>query len=217
MFSKQPERSDTDLLTAIRRSGEERERAMAYLWKDQTLRNMAFAALFKLLRDKRDVEDAFADAIVRFMRNILDGKFRGESSLRTYIVGICINVGKKRAWQPPQYLSQEDPLPLETIEQKLHDTSDSAEKTFLEQEYEKNLERFFQKLYRLLPAHCERNLRLHHDEGYSVKEIAVMEQIQEQSAKTKLWECRKKLRELIEQDPDAIKIMDRRKWKNWKK
>lgn len=217
MHPKHPRRSDADLLEAIRRSPEERDRAMTGLYHDPTLRNMVFAALLKTMRDGQRAEEAFGEGLVQFMLSVVEGKFRGESTIRTYIVGICINLGKRAVARPPTYSKREQSLPTENIEQIRPETSDSPENIFLAQESEGILGRLFQKLYRQLPAHCEKSLRWFYNEDRTVREIAAAEQMQEQSVKNRLSECRKKLRELIGQDPDAMKIIQERRWNNWKK
>jgi RNA polymerase sigma factor (sigma-70 family) len=214
---RHPARSDAELLDAIRRSPEERDRAIDSLWNDTALRKMTLAALPKMLRDDEKAKEILGEALVRFTRAAEQGKFRGDSSIRTYIVGICINLGKKAVSRPPKHSKWEQSLPPEDLEQIGPETSDSPENIFLEQESEDILVRLFRKLYRLLPAHCEKSLRWFYSDDQSVRAIAEAAQIKEQSVKTRLLECRKKLRERIEQDPEAMKIIQERRWNNWKK
>jgi len=211
MNPKHSIRSDSDLIAAIHFSPQERERAMTYLWKDKALRNMAFSVLLKMLRDEDKAEEAFGESLVQFMLAVLQGKFRGDSTIRTYIVGICINLGKKAITRPAKYSEQEQLFSKEHLEQLDTETSDSPEQNYLALEYDTNLERLFQKLYRQLPAYCEKSLRWFYSGDYTVAEIATAEGMQEQSIKNRLSECRKKLREIIKQDSDAMKIIQQRK------
>jgi RNA polymerase sigma factor (sigma-70 family) len=205
--SNPPERSDDDLLAAIHRSPQERDRAMDYLWHDRSLRNMVFAALLKMLGDKDKAEEIFDEGLLQAMLKVLNGQFRHESTLRTYIVGICINLGKKAASRPPKHAERERSLPTENLEQLSSETADSPEQNYLDSEQERNLEQLFRRLYRQLPAYCEKNFRWFYSDDYSIADIAAAEQMQEQSIKNRLSECRKKLRQIIERDPEAAKII----------
>ena len=72
-------------------SSSERSKALNQFFDDKKLKEMAIKVILKRGGNLEDAQDAFQDASLIFIKNIIDGKFRGDGSLRTYFIAIVHN------------------------------------------------------------------------------------------------------------------------------
>jgi RNA polymerase sigma factor (sigma-70 family) len=94
--------TDAELVKAICGTPSEREGALQYLFAEPTLRNMVVGYIMKQGGTADDGADVFQEVFILFDRNIRQGKFKGESALRTYFVAIAkwFWVSNKRKQKP---------------------------------------------------------------------------------------------------------------------
>ncbi|HEV2687042.1 MAG TPA: sigma-70 family RNA polymerase sigma factor [Bryobacteraceae bacterium] len=120
---------------------------------------------------QQDAEDAVQEVWIRAAGAI--GRFRWESSLRTWLAGIAVNCCREilRDRTP-----QGEPAPEEAIQPRSLDLED---------------------LVRRLPDGCRQILVLHDIEGYTHQEIGALIGIAEGTSKHQLFRARGKLREWL--------------------
>jgi len=160
------------------------DRCMKYLYKKY------WEMTLKIVRNNEgnyeDAKDVFQEAMIVLYKSIRSGKFRGESSIKTYLYRISNNIwlGKLRAMKPVWNIKE-----TEGIFQKPEgDDQDTAllVKSLIERIGEK----------------CRNLLLLYYWEECSMKEISeIMSFSNEDSAKTQKYKCMGKLIELIDSIP----------------
>lgn len=199
--------TDEEIINMIRESTFSRERAFEYLFLDQELKNKAFSKINTMVQDKAVGEDIFLDSLLAFIKNVRYNRFKGESKISTYIVGIC-------NFQCLRYLDRQKKERLKADNYKsaqINNTESekSAEVmlvTIEENRYDTKLKR---KICRLLSPACRDAFRNKYGKDLSVKDIAKLKDIAVQSVKNTLSRCYKKLRELIEEDPEIMEAIKR--------
>ncbi len=136
-----------------------------------------------------EAKDIFQDGIAILYAQLLKDKFRGESSINTYLFSICRNLWykeikkNKKANQMKQNHSQDE---HQFIDEPA--TSDRTLAVF--------------KLFNTLEKDCQKVLELFYFEKLSMTEIAQEFGFKgEQSAKNKKSKCLKRLRALIKDNP----------------
>lgn len=199
--------SDDKIIAMVKESSFKRELAIEILYKCVALRNMAFSKINSMIHDESTASDIFIESLLAFIKNIRYNKFKGESKISTYIVGICnfkclsyLNKQKNEQNKSQQYLADLDPSSLneDNIETQIVDIEESR--------YDAKLKR---KVWRLLSQKCRDTLRKKYGKNLSVKDIANLNNIAEQSVKNALSRCYHKLREIIQQDPEVMEAIKR--------
>lgn len=85
--------SDGHLVKAIAAGGHEMEVAMRYVYEQETYQLAITKFVLSNGGIAQDAEDVFQDGIAHLVINIRKGNFRGESTLKTYLISIC-----RRLW-----------------------------------------------------------------------------------------------------------------------
>lgn len=81
--------NDQEILAAMNVGGLERENALFNLYSDKELRNTINMYIVRHGGNEADFEDVFQDAIIIFDRNVRIGKFRGDSTIKAYLVSVA--------------------------------------------------------------------------------------------------------------------------------
>lgn len=82
--------SDEELVTMIQGKPEERLKALKFFFMDQALElEVIESILTNKGANREDAQDAYQDSFAIFQRQVKSGKFKGDSSLRTFFIGIC--------------------------------------------------------------------------------------------------------------------------------
>lgn len=123
---------------------------------------------------ENDAIDIFQDALLIFSRNLKTGLFRGESSIKTYLFGICKNLWLKEIHKKKRALILASDL-----------QNDEAE----DLDYLKNIERVNQLMDRL-QEDCKRILVEFYYNSRSMDELKDLFQLNSvQATKNKKWRC----------------------------
>lgn len=193
--------TDEQLIQAIQASEAECDKALLQIvenWQEN-------AETFIRSRGvkEHDAEDIFYIALLQFVNNIKGNKFQRNSSLLTYFTAIC-------RYKCADY--------VRSLRKRLSITGSmpEGEGIFIKDPFDPDpqvSDEAWQQLFVLLTNKlgdgCRIVLTLE-KLGYSPKEIADrMGLKQEQSARNKACECRKKLRELALADPKIMEIYNR--------
>ncbi len=153
---------DNRILQQIAEGGKSLEQVMQELYTDEQCRGQALSLLLRMGGREQDFEDIFQDGIAHLIMNIRKEKFKGESSIKTYLLSICkhlwMNKSRQQANRKTLLVSQ--PLASET-------STDSPEDILLYQERRQTL----QVLLNKIGDPCRRILSLW-SLSYSMDEIS---------------------------------------------
>jgi len=197
-----PTYTDQQIIAAIQNGADTRDKVFAYLYQNAELRNKAFSKITKMVSDQEKAEDIFTDSLIAFVRAVRYNKYKGDSSLSTYFVGICQLQCLRHLQQRQQSRKKEERLNEALIHQVEQEYRLEAS-FFLETQrrYEARLTR---RIYRQLSDTCRKYFRQKHWQGKKISEMADVNEVKNQSVKNTLSRCYKKLREIILNDPEAM-------------
>ncbi len=123
---------------------------------------------------EEDAVDIFQDGILIFDRNLRNGTFRGESSIKTYIFGICKNLWRREFYKRNKKSIAETEL--------MHESGDDVEPLI-------NVE-VVSLLMNELQEECQRILIEFYFNNRSMAELKDMFNVNSvQAAKNKKWRC----------------------------
>ena len=184
---------DDSIYSALR-SGDLKKRteAFAYFFSEEKLRNTVISHVMKNGGNRQDAEDLFTDSLIILEQSIKDGKFKRESLVSTYFIGIC-----KRKWlgvlrQRGKSKIDLRPDLLDFEKHKSNDDAIPADLRLIKDDRNN-------KLHQLLDEIGERckKVLMSYGLNFSNKEIAKELDISPEAAKQAVKNCRNKLRKLI--------------------
>lgn len=123
---------------------------------------------------ENDAIDIFQDGLLIFSRNLKNGLFRGESSIKTYLFGICKNLWLKEI----QKKKRANTIPVDLDDNDVYDL-----------DYLKNIERV-NRLMDQLQEDCKKILVEFYYHNRSMAELKELFQLNSiQATKNKKWRC----------------------------
>lgn len=180
---------------------------------DQNRRNQAFKILYKSpvvngkirdwakmynLRDKTP-DDVLQEAIILLDDLIRSGRFRVESRVETFLLGICKNLIRDSSKKVTRVVFKET-IPEEALKSEDH-LADCMEMTELH-EQEQRRDNALTEVMKKLTDKCREALRLYYFEQKSMVEVAAARQLANaEQAKKAVFRCRESLKELLGNDP----------------
>lgn len=84
-------KTDT-IVEDIKRGGAALDRVMRKLYTDEKCRAQAQSVFLRLGGREQEFEDIFQDSIAHLIMNVRRGKFKGDSTISTYLISICKNL-----------------------------------------------------------------------------------------------------------------------------
>jgi RNA polymerase sigma factor (sigma-70 family) len=136
-----------------------------------------------------DAQDNFQEVLVSFVHLVQQGKFREESSIRTFLYSMNRNIWLNELKRRGRSEEREKKFELYKDE-----TDPSIEKTVENREASQQLIRVMETL----GDNCKKILMLFYYENYSMKEmLSELNYENEQVVRNKKYKCLKKLEELI--------------------
>ena len=187
--------TDEALLAAIRAGGREREQAMAWLYR----RHVEGMVRFITARNgsAEAARDVFQDAVISLLMAVEDGRFRGQSSLSTYLYAIGKNLWYRRFNRSLREESL-DGQPLDVPE-----LEPGPDLRYMDQE----VGQLMGELLGSLKAKCREVLGLW-ARKYAMKEIAAeLGYANEQVVRNKKNQCLNELKERVRQHPSARQLV----------
>lgn len=190
-MSSKKKPSDQEILEGILAGGASKEKYVNYLY-DNAFPGLINKIKGKLHLSEEDIRDAYTDAVVKLVEQILKQKFRGEAKLSSYFYRIFYNKGvdilRKRSSHGVEYLPVDETIPQ----------ADPA-KNILDLLEVKDDVRKIQGLLQKLNPKCRQILLLFY-EGYSMEEIAEKAELKNaESATSQKYKCFKKLMSFVKQ------------------
>lgn len=181
--------TDDEIVQAIRSGGISREKALYYLYFSENWKGMAEDFVVKNGGSKEDGEDLAQTAMTIFDRNVREGKYRGDSSVKTYFLSIA----KFQWYKTLRNRKPTDELKLEHLEEAGGDVEDAL--------IGAELRSFLEKALENIGARCKQILLLRQLE-YSHEEIAAQTGISgAEMAKKEAYRCRMRIRQFLEGNP----------------
>jgi RNA polymerase sigma-70 factor (ECF subfamily) len=178
--------SDKSIILEIQAGGIHAERASTHLFRQYAYFVRKRPAKYAL--NEEDALDAFSDAYLAVVDHIKSGRFRGESSIKTYLSRIfrnkCVDKARKNATMKVDWVEEFPDLPDES--------KDFLRKMISHEE----LKGVRQKLSQL-SENCSKML-LMSAQGYSPEEIAqAFNLASARSASSQRYKCLEKLKKLM--------------------
>ena len=195
--------NDEAIIKALKNGGIDQERALSFIYKDTEYRE----GVKMVVRGYRQLrleswEGIFHESLIHLVKCVLMNKFRKETSLKNYFLGICRNkcremIRKDKKAPPTLELPAEDPeLVRSPIDIILSD----------------ELKDMLREAVNQLSASCQKVLRLW-ALSHSMKEIAEeMDYSGDRVAITYNSRCKSQLRKLLGQNPNLLNLLKEYRW-----
>ncbi len=199
----QQDKPDDELIEAIKKGGNTRQKALEYIYHRFEAREQIIRYVCSNNGTLDQAKDIFHDAMITLDRNIREKKFRGEGSLNSYLHSIGRFLWLKRLQKEGRIVLPEDESTLDKIIQLTPE--DIA--------IRKNLSELLEKFVAKLDERCQKVLelwKLH----YSMEEIAKMLGFSSADmAKKQRYRCHKRLMKALLADPQLRNLINQNKRK----
>ena len=165
--------------------------AIKYLYRE----NFQFLSRYILTNsgNEQDAEDIFQEVIIAFISLAKAGKFRGESSIRTFLYSLNKNIWLNELKRRGRASAREEKYE-KNMKREMHTADTAMEIRQTKQELLNTLE--------TLGENCKKILLLFYYENKSMKEIlGELPYENEQVVRNKKSKCLKKLEELVRTNP----------------
>jgi RNA polymerase sigma factor (sigma-70 family) len=193
--------NDDLIVEKINAGGLERNQVLSTFFKQEKLWNTVIQQVIKLGGSTAEAEDVFQEAVIIFDRNIRAGKFKGQSNLETYFVGIA-----KWFW-----IAQRRKKGRETeLNPEIHDSQEDSHEYLV---FEKDRKNLLNQALMQLGDRCIIILKLW-AQSFSMKEIALQVdftkdgQPDENRAKKEAYRCRKRLSAYVKSQPQLMQSLN---------
>jgi len=188
--------SDKKIILDLR-SGDRQavNRALKYLYSSYY--KMSVNIIKSNSGNEYEAADVFQDALISFYENVLREKFRGESTIKTYLYSVVRNLWLTRLSKNKRMVDMEN--------QRNNLKLVVDEKDHFDKEQPENL---LKEIISKTGENCKEILRLYYYENKSMKEITqILNFSNENSAKTQKYKCMKKLIGFLDAHPDLKKSL----------
>jgi RNA polymerase sigma factor (sigma-70 family) len=188
--------SDEELVEAIQDKNM-REQAIGQLYQEHAEITRSF------IKGKggteQDADDIFQETIISFIEVIQKGKFRGESSIRTFLISIA-----KHLWYN-EIRRRQRASNRETLYESGRDSEESGVSEMIQ---DREMKMQLSQLLSGLGESCRKILELFYYENLSMKEIVLqMHYENEQVVRNKKYKCLQQLTGKIKENPLASEQM----------
>jgi RNA polymerase sigma factor (sigma-70 family) len=185
---------DQSILDGIRAGSKAEDAALTKLYESHWSAIRAY--VLKNNGSEDDANDVFQDGVIAFHKNVVTGKFKGESAIGTYLYSICRFIWLKKLRSTnkmPVDSEADEPVSYEDPEHRFLD----AEKRSL-----------MAKLFDQIGEPCRTILTLSYYDNLPMSEIASQTGFKdEQNARNKKYKCMKALKTLIISQPGFIEAL----------
>lgn len=192
--------TDAEVLESIAKGGVARKKALNQFFKREKLWNTVIQQVHRMGGSANEAEDVFQEAVIIFDRNIRSGKFKGQSNLETYFIGIA-----KWYW-----VAQRRKMGKETeFNPAIHDSQMESHEGSL---FSKDRRQLLEMALKQLGNRCRLILQLW-AQSFSMKEIALQvdfmknNQADEVRAKKEAYRCRKRLSQFVQSQPQLMESL----------
>lgn len=166
--------------------------------------NKVCGIIYHMIKNQNDVEDLAQEVFIKVYKNL--SKFKGDSSLYTWIykitVNLCLDEVKKR--KNIIYLDEK----LEVEDGELKRELPSSDKTQVELYEEKELKEKLHKCIGKLPEKQRVMIVLRDIKGFSYEEISEITSVKLGTVKSQINRARLKLKELLDKEGTFLEYME---------
>lgn len=197
-MSKACNYSDAELKALLKGSEAERDEGLRCMFLDKKLERSVIGRITAQGGSVEDARNAYQDGFLIFNRHIVQGTFRGDSSPGTYFVSICTLhwLDSRRRAHQQKVRAVDDPVKMD------RPAEGSFESSFEHEE----IRQLARKTLDLVQGDC-RDLLWWQANGLRLKEIAEKLNILEDSVKNKIFRCRERLRDRLNELPDFRQLV----------
>lgn len=166
--------------------------------------NKVCGIIYHMIKNQNDVEDLVQEVFIKVYKNL--SKFKGDSSLYTWIykitVNLCLDEVKKR--KNIIYLDEK----LEVEDGELERELPSSDKTQVELYEEKELKEKLHKCIGKLPEKQRVMIVLRDIKGFSYEEISEITSVKLGTVKSQINRARLKLKELLDKEETFLEYIE---------
>ncbi|MCI4668898.1 MAG: sigma-70 family RNA polymerase sigma factor [Bacteroidia bacterium] len=187
--------SDQELIERIKAGGHACEEAMGFIYKQYVDEVVAY--LTRRQFDGEEARDVVQDAVINLLMGVQQGKFLGNSSLKTYLYAISKNLWLRRLRRKgteDAYIQKQDETDVDHT---------SPEVLIMEEDQRSGVSEILAKL----KERC-REVLLMWSQKYSMKEIAqTLGYSNDQVVRNKKNHCMKELKEKVRNNPHIRQLI----------
>ncbi|HEV3326813.1 MAG TPA: sigma-70 family RNA polymerase sigma factor [Puia sp.] len=182
--------SDIELIAAISGKKDPNE-AILFIYQEYSRTTSSF--MINYGASEQDAEDVFQETVIAFIGIVQKGKFRMQSSIKTFLVSIARNI-----WRNEMKKRQRSDYREKQFESGREQTEEDISELISEWEKKKQL----RDLVYELGEPCRKLLMLFYYESLSMKEILnYLPYENEQVVRNKKYKCLQQLTEIMKQHP----------------
>ncbi len=190
--------TDEKIIDALRGPDKkEEEKVLKYLYRKCW--PMAVKMVKKYEGTYAEAKDVFHEAMVGLYESIKSNRFRGESTVETYLLAIVKHIWFSYFKQRNKWVE----LPEMTYEESSLDKKLDSEILKIPEDIDEEAKKLLVKAFAQLGKRCREILQLYYYERLDMEEIARLTGLKNaNSAKTQKYKCIKKLSKIIEKNPE---------------
>jgi RNA polymerase sigma factor (sigma-70 family) len=189
--------SDTELITAIRR-GDQLNSAIYFIYEQYSGTISSF--ILANSGTAQDAEDIFQETVVTFIDLVKKDKFRGDASVKTFLVAVARNI-----WLNELKKKERSGI-REQVFEKSRETSEIDVSHHMA---DREVKQQFRAVLGKLGEPCKKILTLFYYENLSMKDmLAHLPYENEQVMRNKKYKCLQQLTGLIKQNPSIARLVD---------
>ena len=170
----------------------------------QKYQSKVFGLIYNMTKNQNDIEDLAQEVFIKIYKNL--GKFKGESSLYTWIykitVNLCLDEMKKR--KNVIYLDEKIEVDDGEVNRELPSEENSQEKLYEEKELQEKLHNCINKL----PEKQRVMIVLRDIKGFSYEEISKITDVKLGTVKSQINRARLKLKELLDEEGTFLEYIE---------
>ncbi len=189
--------SDDVLLSMLNGTDDDQKKALEALYKDPSLRKKILAFVWQNGGSAEDGKEVLHETVIIFYKNIRNGKYRGEGTLRDYFYGIA-----KMYWFAAKRVA------TKVIKEAVEDTVNEKANNVFDHMILEEKKTALNLVIMQLGERCQKILTLW---GYneSMEKIAeAMGFRDKNAAKKEAYRCRERVRKYIEEHPELKELLD---------
>lgn len=198
--------SDEELLKAIAGNNRERNWALKQLVTDNSVQRMVRKVVNDRGGNEQDFEDILQEGVVALYMNILEGKFKGNSKLSTYLVSICLNKARNLQRKTSRVEFTKEDEQLDDV-----DYEDPEYMAILGEygQMDEQVKKLVQELMGGITEHCREILQLYM-KSVKMQKIAEARGLAGATqARKAAYRCREMLRKEINKQPNVSNFLKR--------
>ena len=170
----------------------------------QKYQSKVFGLIYNMTKNQNEIEDLAQEVFIKIYKNL--GKFKGESSLYTWIykitVNLCLDEMKKR--KNVIYLDEKIEVDDGEVNRELPSEDKSQEELYEEKELQEKLHNCINKL----PEKQRVMIVLRDIKGFSYEEISKITDVKLGTVRSQINRARLKLKELLDEERTFLEYIE---------